>query len=85
LHAIIVLGEATEQPTLGRVVAYLKYESTKRINALRGAPAVRVWQRNYYEHIIRDTLTLSRTREYIFNNPRTWELDKLRPNTRSKW
>jgi len=87
LHAIVMLGDAPaeEAPTLGRVVAYLKYESTKRINNLRGTPPLRVWQRNYYEHIIRGTAALSRIREYIVNNPRRWQQDELRPDAWSKW
>lgn len=33
------------------------------------------WQRNYYEHIIRNEFDLERIREYIFNNPRNWQTD----------
>lgn len=87
MHAIVVLGDAAgaERPTLGRVVAYLKYESTKRINDLQGTQALRVWQRNYHEHIIRDARALSQIREYIANNPRKWEQDRLWPGIQSKW
>ncbi len=35
----------------------------------------RLWQRNYYEHIIRDDESLNRIREYIVNNPMQWALD----------
>ena len=35
-----------------------------------------VWQRNYYEHIIRNEAELSAVREYITNNPQQWTLDK---------
>jgi putative transposase len=38
-----------------------------------------VWQRNYYEHIIRNDSELNRIREYIQNNPLKWELDKNNP------
>ena len=34
------------------------------------------WQRNYYEHIIRNEFELNRIREYIINNPLNWELDR---------
>ena len=37
----------------------------------------RLWQRNYWEHIIRNESELNRIREYIHNNPAKWELDKL--------
>jgi REP element-mobilizing transposase RayT len=44
-----------------------------------------VWQRNYYEHIIRGAAALSRIREYIVNNPQRWQQDQLRPDAWSKW
>jgi REP element-mobilizing transposase RayT len=43
----------------------------------------RLWQRNYWEHIVRNEDDLSKIREYIHNNPAQWELDKLHPQ--SKW
>ncbi len=39
----------------------------------------RLWQRNYYEHIIRDEESLSRIREYILNNPAQWAFDRENP------
>ena len=44
----------------------------------------RVWQRNYYEHIIRDGHDLNRTREYIVNNPAQWDLDRENPDGRAQ-
>ena len=37
----------------------------------------RLWQRNYWEHVIRDEMELNRIREYIYNNPAQWEWDRL--------
>jgi len=37
----------------------------------------RIWQRNYYEHVIRDENDYVRIAEYIVNNPLSWELDTL--------
>jgi putative transposase len=37
------------------------------------------WQRNYYEHVIRDEPELNRIREYIHNNPQQWEFDENNP------
>jgi len=42
--------------------------------------AGRLWQRNYYEHIIRDEVALNRIRTYIANNPLQWELDRENPD-----
>ncbi len=39
----------------------------------------KLWQRNYYEHIIRDDESLNRIREYIINNPLKWDMDKNNP------
>jgi hypothetical protein len=38
-----------------------------------------LWQRNYFEHTIRDGASLGRIREYIINNPLQWELDRENP------
>ena len=53
--------------------------STKRINELRGTPGATVWQRNYYEHIIRDEEELNRVRQYIADNPARWQQDPENP------
>lgn len=66
----------SKQPTLGQIIGYYKYQSTKAINVMRQAPGTRYWQRGYYEHIVRDDKSLSRIREYIANNPLRWELDR---------
>ena len=59
-------------PTLGQMIAYFKYRSTRRINARRGTPGQRIWQRNYYEHIVRDRDNFERVRRYILTNPVRW-------------
>jgi hypothetical protein len=41
--------------------------------------SIRLWQRNYYEHIIRDDESLNSIREYITNNPLQWEMDRENP------
>ena len=61
---------------LGRLVGAFKTVSTKQINIIRGTPGVPVWQRNYYEHIIRDERSLHRIRKYILNNPSCWVSDR---------
>lgn len=67
------------RPTLGQIVAYFKYQSAKSINRLRGAPGTPVWQRDYYEHIVRDESALHGIREYIVNNPLQWAVDRENP------
>ena len=72
-------------PTLGKIIAYFKYQSTKHINQHHNTPGRRIWQRNYHDHIIRDDTDLQRLREYIQINPMKWELDQLHPDNPSRW
>jgi putative transposase len=71
-------GAASGAPTLGDVIRAFKSLSAIRANRLlmRSGP---LWQRNYYEHVIRDNDELNRIREYIANNPMQWELDRENP------
>ncbi|MBL7072454.1 MAG: transposase [Candidatus Omnitrophica bacterium] len=69
-------GRGNRAPTLGQIVAYFKYGSTKQINAMRNTPGARLWQRNFYEHVIRNEPDLNRVREYIVYNPAKWEEDE---------
>ena len=62
-----------------KVIGYFKMNSAKHINRLRDAMGYPLWQRNYYEHVIRNENELSRVREYIQNNPLKWELDRENP------
>lgn len=71
--------------SLGAFVAGFKSAATKRINELRHTPAAPVWQRNYYEHVIRDDGELLRVREYIQNNPLQWENDRENPSRPADW
>jgi REP element-mobilizing transposase RayT len=44
-----------------------------------------IWQKSFYDHVIRNEKDLNRVREYIFNNPLNWHLDKENPtNQQSK-
>ena len=72
-------GETPPLPTLGQIVGYFKYQTTKHINLMRNNPGVPVWQRNYYERIIRNDDELAATREYIVNNPMKWVEDEENP------
>jgi len=65
---------------VGRLVGALKTVSTKRVNQMRHTPGAPLWQRNYYEHIIRDEDELNRLRQYILDNPVQWEMDENNPD-----
>jgi REP element-mobilizing transposase RayT len=58
--------------TIPLVVGYFKMNTAKRINQLRGTPGRRVWQRDYYERVIRNERHLYAVRRYIRDNPACW-------------
>jgi REP element-mobilizing transposase RayT len=70
-------------PALGSVVGALKsivaVEWLKTVKAVRSPDSAKVWQRGYYEHIIRSEGELARIREYIANNPMLWQYDIENP------
>ncbi|MFL5804932.1 MAG: hypothetical protein ACJ8CR_24700, partial [Roseiflexaceae bacterium] len=70
--------------SIGALMAGFKSAVTTRINRARQTPGAPLWQRNYWEHIIRDDAELNRIREYIRDNPARWEADTLyeRPTDR---
>lgn len=61
------------------VVRSFKSAVTKRINLMRRSRTPRIWQRNYYESIIRIEKGLDEVRRYIINNPYQWALDEENP------
>ncbi|MBN2416076.1 transposase [bacterium] len=62
--------------SISSFVAGFKSACTKQINQTRNTPGMAVWQRGYYEHIIRNEGDLIRIRNYILNNPRQWWMDR---------
>jgi putative transposase len=77
VHGIIVLNEESPIPRhpLFEIVRAFKSFSARRINVLRKTPGVPVWQRNYYEHILRDHEDYLVKAAYIRENPLNWEND----------
>ena len=75
---------ARPAPTIGEIVGtfkslcvqdWLRYIKENRIEATG-----KFWQRNYYEHVIRNENKLNKIREYIINNPLKWSLDRENPD-----
>ena len=62
--------------SLGVVVGRYKTAVTRRINQLRRTPGGTVWQRGYYERIIRNERQWQATRQYIHQNPARWAADR---------
>jgi putative transposase len=81
LHGIIILGlDDAVLPglaPLGEIVRTFKATTTWQIR--RAANPTFGWQRNYYEHVIRDDEALARIRQYIHDNPGQWAADPENP------
>lgn len=79
LHTNIRQREQFGKPTRGTlptIIRSFKSATTKRINEIRNSQGEPLWQRNYYERVIRDEEELIRIREYIYNNPARWPQDE---------
>ncbi len=63
-------------------MAQFKSIATKRVRALGHSGFA--WQRNYYEHVVRDEDSLNRIREYILTNPLRWDLDRENPERKGE-
>jgi REP element-mobilizing transposase RayT len=92
IHGIILINESDvgatgrspvrsgpRQYSLASFLSGFKSATTKHINNLRQSPGAPVWQRNYYEHVIRNEQSLHRIREYINTNPARWDFDRENP------
>ena len=86
VHLILVIVDGVsaeaERPTnatsgtVGALIGKYKAAVTKRINTLRNDQGASVWQRGYYDHIIRNEQGLNSIRKYIHLNPSRWEQDR---------
>jgi REP element-mobilizing transposase RayT len=70
---------------LPKIIGYFKMNTAKRANQIRSLPGVPFWQRDYYEHVIRNSADLEHLRDYIARNPLRWALDQVNPANPSKW
>ncbi|MDO8570607.1 MAG: transposase [Candidatus Daviesbacteria bacterium] len=87
IHMIImIVGAGFSRPiTLGNIIAYFKYQSTKQINTnIMGSENPtptdikypKAFQRNYFEHVIRNEKDFDKISWYIENNPQMWDEDE---------
>ena len=86
IHLLLIITEESMRraiqraPMQGRsiiskAVGYIKMNASKTIRQRYGDIAV--WQRGYYDHVIRNYEDYEMTANYIEQNPLRWELDKL--------
>jgi putative transposase len=85
VHGIIMINEGVraglkpapiKKHPLSEIVRAFKTFSSRKINEKRASPGLPVWQRNYYERIIRNEKELDSIREYIIHNVLKWELKR---------
>jgi REP element-mobilizing transposase RayT len=72
-------AESFGKPVKGSIQTIVRaYKSavTYAVNSAQGVRGAVLWQKNYYEHIIRDDRELNNIRGYILNNPLNWQLDR---------
>jgi REP element-mobilizing transposase RayT len=79
LRPDIVRPFAVMLRSLGSMIRGFKSSAKIHVNRLRGTPGSPVWQRNYYERILRNERDLAAARQYVFDNPQNWAEDKHNP------
>lgn len=97
IHGIVLIIEPTENglpsyapakdfrspsQTIGAIIRGFKSAATKQINIIRNSAGTKLWQRNFYERVIRNEDELGLMRQYIVENPAKWEFDKENLNCR---
>jgi putative transposase len=69
------VSAAAPKASLSGIIGAFKSISTINTNRLSQTPGDLLWQRSYYEHIIRDAEDMKKVQRYILENPMRWELD----------
>ncbi|MDX2244986.1 MAG: transposase [Leptolyngbyaceae cyanobacterium bins.302] len=72
--------EPINHPGIPEIIRRFKTFSARRINQRRKMVGTPVWQRNYYDRIIRNDEALQAIRQYVHNNPLSWQEDQLHPD-----
>ena len=78
IHAIFLLEEAagdSQCPTITDIICAYKSLTTRECK--KAEPIDKLFQTSFYEHVIRGQKDYAEIAEYIANNPKQWELDRL--------
>jgi len=78
-HTPLQKGFESPSRTIGAIIRGFKSTTTRQINLFHNTPRIPIWQRNYYDHIVRNEDEMNKIREYIQNNPLKWCLDRENP------
>src|SRR5215207_6051732 len=85
MHASPLQQPAAARPrgsrpqSLGSIVGSFKSAVTKLVNDYWSTPSSPIWQRSFYDRIIRNDAELDRIRRYIYDNPGAWNHDRENP------
>ena len=63
--------------SISTIIGSFKSATSRNINKLQRNTGATVWERNYYEHIIRNQEAQIDIQKYILNNPKSWESDRF--------
>lgn len=72
-------GRGNPSPTISSVIGWYKYQTTKELSLLFNTETSKLWQRSYYDHIIRNIDEYNVLKKYIYDNPFRWSIDELNP------
>lgn len=75
IHVIVVIEDPNNTPGISQIIALYKTGVTKQIRSIK--PGMQVWQRSFYDHIIRNQESYEEIWTYIDGNPQKWETDKF--------
>jgi putative transposase len=73
------LQDGMQEKSLASLIAGFKASATRRAAAALPRLRTPIWQRNFYEHVVRDDRDLERIRGYVEANPARWEEDSYHP------
>jgi REP element-mobilizing transposase RayT len=78
IHMLLRMDHGTENPfpALGNIMGWYKYQVTKEVNRQAHVRGEKLFQRSYYDHVIRNRQDYNEIWEYIENNPRKWVIEK---------
>ena len=74
IHILLRIDDGTgnPSPTLGNIIGWYKYQVTKEVNRQNYTAGEKLFQRSYYDHVIRNQQDFNEIWEYIDHNPRKW-------------
>ena len=79
IHLLLLIdnnGTGNPSPTVGNIIGWFKYNTTKSVNEEYKSAGNKLWQRSYYDHIIRDEKDYMEKLNYILSNPLKWADDE---------